>query len=112
MTEKREKFEVKISYSHFSTDCHPDTPPEHQFKEGDRFISVSISGHNRGSGSPCRSREEAIEDIRRYIFSDGYDNGEKLDTQIKDVDFKDETDLNITLQEIFKQNSGTLTRWL
>jgi len=108
MSEKREKFEVNISYSNFTTDSSPDAPPEHQFKNGDRFISVDISGFQRGMGSPCMLREEAIKSVQGYIFSDGYENGKKLDTQVKDITFKDETDLNITLQEIFKKSSGTL----
>ena len=97
-----EQFEIEIDYDHFSTDGE-------SFKEGDRFIGLSInSNKSRGMGSPCKSREEVIEGIRNYIFNDGYENGEKLNTTEKDVVLINKTDLDITKGDIFKQS---LKKW-
>ena len=89
------KFEIDIHYSNFTTDCKDGT-----FKEGDQFISIDVSTHQAGYGSPCKSRKEAVESIRSYIFSKEHELEVKV--KPKDVKLKDSTDLRITIQEIFK----------
>ena len=96
-----EKFTVEIEYDNFETSGK-------NFKKGDRFIGLNISGHNRGSGSPCKTREGVIKSVKNYIFDDGYANGEKLDTKESDVELIDKTDLNFKKTEFFgfKQDLG------
>ena len=98
----KEQFEIEIDYDHFSADGD-------SFKEGDRFIGLSInSNKNRGYGCPCKDEKDVINKIRGYIFNDGYENGEKLNTTEKDVVLINKTDLDITKGGIFRQS---LKKW-
>ena len=97
-----EQVEIKIEYDYFSTDGE-------SFKEGNRFIGLSInSNKNRGMGSPCKRKEDVIDSIKNYIFNDGYEDGKKLNTIEKDVVLVNKTDLDITKGDIFGQS---LRKW-
>ena len=84
-----ETFKIKISYSNFATDGE-------NFKEGDQFISVGVEGHNRGSGSPCKTKGEALESLRYSVKEYGI-------TERNLVEYKDETGL-IPRGDLFGQN--------
>ena len=93
----KEKFAIEIEDDSYTTNDE---------RQGKRFYGVNIDGKNRGMGSPCDTREEAINSIRGYIFDDGF--GKKIDTQPSDITLIDKTDLKISVGEIFGQD---LKRW-
>lgn len=78
---------VSFGYSHFSTNGD-------NFKEGDKFISVSISMHNQGMGSPCLNRQEALESARWYLKDNKV-------TKVDEIEFQDTTDEKFLPEELF-----------
>ena len=92
-----QKIIIETEYSNYSTDVKKVDGAI--LKDGTQFISVDITGHNWGEGSPCDSKEEAIESIKSCIKSHNLKE--------KDIEFKDTTG-EITKGELF---GSDLNKW-
>lgn len=84
---KKQKAKIVVSYGTFACDGEG-------FKEGDRYVSVHFDGVNEGFACPCKTEQEADEEIKRLFekYKDTYD-----------FELIDETESNIFESEWIKQ---------
>lgn len=96
--------EVKIEYGHFSCDSSNDSGEDveekYRFKKGDRYISADCDIKNAGMGSPCRTKEEAINSLKIYL--------KNHDIKQEEVEFTNTTEEDIKLGDLYGSN---LNQW-
>jgi hypothetical protein len=96
------KFIVKIEYDAYNSGDE---------KDGKTFISVSgedsTEGKNSyGFGSPCDSKEEAIESILHFLKKDAYGNP-RPEVKMKDIELTNTTDMtDITIPFLVAKLKG------